>query len=161
VITVNVWEGHASFVIDASGSMPETTVSWWPRDGGLDLVFGDEPYVMPYETEVRVEAGVALKRYRLYALDDFAAGVVGAREHIGLDTADIHDWWRGWRTGIYRLRDRNCCTTVVAGLLAGGALEYTELAGHHHLDPETSFMTPGYVHRMCRAIIHGMSLARF
>lgn len=161
MITVNVWEGHSSFVISASAFVPETTVSWWPRDGGLDLVLGDEPYVMPYETELRVEAGVQLKRYRLFALEDHAAGMAGAREHIGLDTSAIHDWWRQWQTGIYRLSDRNCCTTVIAGLLAGGARQYTELAGLVHLDPEANFMMPRNVHRFCRAVITGMSLARF
>ena len=54
MITVNVWEGHASFVISATAYVPATTVSWWPRDGGVDL-FDDEPYIMPYETELRAE----------------------------------------------------------------------------------------------------------
>jgi hypothetical protein len=116
---------------------------------------------MPYDTELRAEAGVSLIRRSLFTLTDAAEGVRGAREHIGLDASAILDWWREWQLGRYRLIDRNCCNTVVAGLIAGGASEYYHLAGFPDVDPAAAFTGPGYVDALCLAIQQGMTISRF
>jgi hypothetical protein len=180
MIIVNVWEprgilddhfemerhpfspGHASFTIGASLYAPDLTVSWWPVHGGETVVLGDDATVLPYDTEVVVEGCQANKRYRIYGRDDFAAGIAGARENIGLDEAAIRDWWAEWDTnGLYRLRDRSCCTAVIAGLLAGGAQAYASLAGYEQSPPTESLMSPLLVKRLCRAVIEGMAQSRY
>jgi hypothetical protein len=160
MIIVNVWEGHASFVTNPGAGMPKTTVSWWPRYGEL-AILDSEPYVMPYATELMVEAGTDQKRYQIFTLNDYADGVPGAREHVGLDLTAIHAWWQQWQSGRYRLLDHNCCCTVMCGLIAGGARQYTGLAGYEFVEPDGNFMTPNDVDPFCQAIIRGMDTANF
>lgn len=177
MIIVNVWDavggstlGHASMILPATDHLPELTVSWWPVNGGPWMVLGDDAANVPYDTddgsldELAIEGRVPERRYPLYGLGDAAAGVAGAREGIGLDEAAIRDWWRLWsEDGRYRITDRSCCTTVIAGLYAGGAREYTDAAGLSWFPPE-SFglaLTPQRVHLVCQAIETGMSRSRF
>ncbi len=177
MIIVNVWDavhgsvlGHASMILPATDYLPELTISWWPVHGGASMLFGDEAANLPYDgdegsnSEIAFEGRVPERRYRLHGLRDAANGVTGAREGIGLNEAAIREWWASWsEDGRYRITDRNCCTTVIAGLLAGGAREYTDGAGLVWIPPEHSgvVMTPQRVHQVCQAIQTGMLRSRF
>jgi hypothetical protein len=171
MIIVNVWDavagsvfGHASMILPATEFAPEITVSWWPVNGGPWMFLGDDAANVPFETEVAIEGRVPERQYRLYSLRDAAAGVSGAREGIGLDDAAMRDWWNTWSLdGSYRITDRSCCTTVIAGLYAGGAREYTDAGGLTWVPPDTPGleMTPTRVHLVCQAIERGMAHSRF
>jgi hypothetical protein len=168
MITVNVWEmddhnvGHASLEIGGNDYVGPTMVSWWPyHTDELGLLVGAEGRPLTYDQEVAAEGHEPHHRYRLYGLEDFARHAAGAREHIGLDEARMRDWWREWqRTPTYRLFDRNCCTTTITALVAGGARSYAALADTE-IDLTRWLPTPSDVIRLCDAIILGMSRSRF
>jgi hypothetical protein len=169
MIIVNVWDavggsvmGHASMILPATADAPEVTVSWWPVNGGAWMLLGDDAATLPYASEVTVEGRVPERRYRLYGLGDAAAGISGARDGIGLDESAMRTWWDTWcEDGSYRLTDRSCCTTVIAGLYAGGARPYTDSAGLTWVPPDCFgiAMTPQRVHVVCQGIERGMSLS--
>lgn len=170
MIIVNVWDavgdsvlGHASMILPATADQPEITVSWWPVHGGAWMLFGDEAANVPYEDEVAIEGRVPERRYRLYGTSDAAAGVPGARQGVGLDEVAMRTWWSTWsEDGTYRITDRSCCSTVIAGLYAGGARLYTEIAGLTWIPPDMFgvALTPQRVHLVCQAIETGMSRCR-
>lgn len=169
MIIVNVWDavggsvlGHASMILPATTDHPELTVSWWPVHGGLAMLYGDDAANLPYDREVVAEGRVPERRYSLFGLQDAASGMAGAREGIGLDETAMHEWWATWsEDGSYRLTDRSCCTTVIAGLYAGGARPYTDLAGLTWIPPDTFgvAVTPTRVHVVCEGIARGMNLS--
>jgi hypothetical protein len=166
VITVNVWDpddenvGHSSLEIDATSSVlgRSTMVSWWPRPtDSFGLLVGTPAEPLSYDEEVRLEGHPPHHRYQLHGLGDHAHGVPGARAGVGLDETQMRNWWILWQQNpSYRLFDRNCCTTAITCLVAGGCRPYAERGGAE-IDLTRWAPGPADVSRLCEAIIAGMA----
>lgn len=123
MVTVYIWlptsenYGHAGLRVRNGAPSNDTYVSWWPEETG-------------FWRSYRIVTGVPATQHRVVGTD---LSDEGARdpEHIiqvgRLDEGAIVAWWGRWRMNLsYRLVDRNCCTTVVRALEAGGAMQYVQ-----------------------------------
>lgn len=168
MITVNIWladesnVGHASLLIGGGSPPGPVLVSWWPHNSSpLGLLVGADAVPLTYEQEVAAEGHPPHHRIPLFGLDDHAAGVPGAREHIGLHETDMKEWWRQWQLEpTYRLFDRSCCSTTIRCLMSGGAAEYADLGGVE-VNVDNWLARPDDVLRLANALTLGIGRSRF
>lgn len=148
--------GHAAMQIDGGSPSGQVYVSWWPRrDTFGDVLAGTPAHERrTLADEIRDEGGVNPDRtIRIPGRGEGTAG-------NGLDETAMKTWWADWqRDPQYRLMDRNCCTTVVRGLLAGHATVYASRT--LYINPDAIVWSPSDVVAIADACVSGIAASRF
>ena len=148
--------GHAAMEISGGTPSGVVYVSWWPRrDTFGDVLVGTPAYDRrTLADEIRDEGG---------AHPDQTIRIAGRGEGNagnGLDEDAMKAWWATWqRDPDYRLTDRNCCTTVVRGLLAGHATVYASRT--LYINPDAIVWSPSDVVAIANACVSGIAASRF
>lgn len=148
--------GHAAMEIGGGTPSGAVYVSWWPRrDTFGDVLAGTPAHERrSLADEIRDEGGVNPDRtIRIPGRGEGNGG-------NGLDETAMKAWWVGWqRDPDYRLMDRNCCTTVVRGLLVGRATVYASRT--LYINPDAIVWSPSDVVAIADACVSGIAASRF
>ncbi len=147
--------GHAAMEIGGGEPAGVIYISWWPRhDTFYDVLVGTPAHTRrTLGQEIRDEGLQPAHRILIPGQGEGRAG-------NGLDESAIKEWWREWqRDTTYRLADRSCCTTIVRGLLAGGAMMYAGFT--LDINSDAIVWGPGDVVAIANACVTGVAASRF